>query len=78
MVRELLRHHAPLDAEEQQFKGTPLGWALHGSEHAWHRDAGDYPRTVEVLLLAGAKQSRPVEEMEAPEEVLEVLRRHQG
>jgi ankyrin repeat protein len=78
MVRELLLHHALLDAEEQQFKGTPLGWALHGSEHGWRRDAGDYPHTVEALLLAGAKVPRPVEELEAPEEVLEVIRRHQA
>ena len=78
MVRELLLHHASLDAEEQEFKGTPLGWALYGSEHGWRRDAGDYPRTVEALLVAGAKEPRPVEEIEAPEEVLEVMRRHQG
>jgi hypothetical protein len=28
MVRELLIHHALLEVEEQEFKGTPLGWAL--------------------------------------------------
>jgi ankyrin repeat protein len=78
MVRQLLLHHALLEAEEQQFKGTPLGWALYGSEHGWRRDQGDYPRTVEALLSAGAKVPRPVEEIEAPEEVLEMLRRHQG
>jgi ankyrin repeat protein len=78
MVRELLLHHALLDAEEQQFKGTPLGWALHGSEHGWRRESGDYPQTVEALLSAGAKVPRPVEEIEAPEEVLEVIRRHGG
>ncbi len=78
MVRELLLHHALLEAEEQQFKGTPLGWALYGSEHGWRRDAGDYPHTVEALLSAGAKVPAPVEEMEAPEEVLEVIRRHQA
>ena len=78
MVRALLLHHALLDAEEQQFNGTPLGWALYGSEHGWRRDAGDYPHTVEALLLAGAKVPRPVEELEAPEEVLEVIRRHQA
>jgi hypothetical protein len=78
MVRELLLHHALLDAEEQQFKGTPLGWALYGSEHGWRRDVGDYPHTVEALLSAGAKVPGPVEELEAPEEVLEVIRRHQA
>jgi ankyrin repeat protein len=73
MVRILLDHEAPLEAEERQFKGTPLGWALHGSQHSWHRDKGDYPRAVEALLAAGAKLSRPVEDIEATEEVLDVL-----
>jgi len=78
MVRDLLRHDASLEAEEQEFKGTPLGWALYGSEHGWRRDQGDYPLTVETLLSAGAKTPRPVEELEAPEEVLAVVRRHQA
>jgi ankyrin repeat protein len=78
MVRELLLHNALLDVEEQEFKGTPLGWALYGSRHGWRRDAGDYPHTVEALLLAGGKVPGPVEEIEAPEEVLEVMRRHQA
>jgi ankyrin repeat protein len=78
MVRMLLAHDAPLEAEEQQFKGTPLGWALHGSEHSWHREKGDYPRAVEALLMAGAKLSRPVEDLQATEEVLEVLLQHGG
>ena len=73
MVRMLLAHGAALDAEEQQYKGTPLDWALYGSEHSWRRQEGDYPRTVEILMAAGAKPSRPVEDLEAPEEVLEVL-----
>jgi hypothetical protein len=78
MVGALLDHEAPLDAEDQQFKGTPLGWALHGSQHSWHRDKGDYPRAVEALLAAGAKLSRPVEDIEATEEVLDVLLQHRG
>ena len=45
MVRGLMLHHALLDGEEQQFKGTPLGWALYGSEHGWRRDTGDYPHS---------------------------------
>lgn len=78
MVRGLMLHHALLDGEEQQFKGTPLGWALYGSRHGWRRDTGDYPKAVEALLLAGAKVPGPVEELDAPEEVLEVIRRHQA
>jgi ankyrin repeat protein len=75
-VRALLDHHAPLEAVEEEFKATPLGWALYGSRNGWHRDTGDYPGVVEVLLSAGAKVPRPIEELEAPEEVLEVMRRH--
>ena len=73
MVRILLAHEAPLEAEEQRFNGTPLGWALRGSQHSWHREKGDYPRVVEALLAAGAKLSRPVEDIEATEEVMDVL-----
>lgn len=78
MVRELLLHHALLEVEEQEFKGTPLGWALYGPRQGWRRDAGDYPHTVEALLEAGAKLPGPVDELQAPEEVLEVVRRHQA
>ncbi len=78
MARELIGHQAPLEVEEQQFKGTPLSWALYGSEHGWHRDAGDYPGTVEVLLSAGAKAPGPLDDLHAPEEVLQVMRRHFG
>jgi ankyrin repeat protein len=78
MVRALIAHHAPLDAEEQQFKGTPLGWALYGSEHGWQREKGDYPGTVDVLLSAGAKAPGPIDDLEAPEEVLDVIHKHSG
>jgi ankyrin repeat protein len=78
MARRLIGHRAPLEAEEQQFKGTPLSWALYGSRHGWHRDRGDYPGTVETLLSAGAKVPGPIDDLEAPEEVLQVMRRHCG
>jgi ankyrin repeat protein len=78
MVRVLIDYRAPLEAEEQQFKGTPLSWALYGSEHGWNRDTGDYAATVEALLAAGAKTSGPIDDLEAPEEVLEVMRKHAG
>jgi hypothetical protein len=76
MARALLAHQAPLEAEEAQFRGTPLSWALYGSNHGWHRDQGDYPGTVDVLLAEGAKPPGPIEDLEAPGEVLEVMRRH--
>jgi ankyrin repeat protein len=77
MVRELLRHHAPLEAQENEYKATPLGWTIHGSEHGWHRDKGEYGQTVEALLAAGAKAPK-TDGVEASEEVLAVLRRHSG
>ena len=46
---------APLEVIDADFKSTPLGWAIHGSEHGWHCRTGDYPATVEALLRAGAK-----------------------
>ena len=56
MVREILRFKPPLDDTSNDFDGTPIGWAIHGSEHGWYRGSGDYPRVVELLLSAGAKR----------------------
>ena len=64
-----------LEAREWQFKGTPLDWALYGSEHGWHRETGDYPDTVRALLAAGAKAPVDIENVDAAEEVLAVLRK---
>jgi ankyrin repeat protein len=54
LTRELLRFTPPLEKTDADFQGTPLGWAIHGSEHGWHRETGDYPETVAALLDAGA------------------------
>ena len=75
MVRELLRHYAPLDAQELEFKGTPVGWALYGSKNGWHRATGDYVGSVEALLAAGAKAPQLTDDLEASEEVVAALRR---
>jgi len=55
MTREILRHNPPLEVTDADFQSTPLGWAIHGSEHGWNCQTGDYPGTVELLLKAGAK-----------------------
>jgi ankyrin repeat protein len=55
MAHEILRHNPPLEATDADFNGTPLGWAIHGSEHGWYCRTGDYAGTVEALLNAGAK-----------------------
>src|SRR6185503_6529073 len=55
MAREILRYNPPLERPDADFQGTPLGWAIYGSEHGWYCRTGSYPATVEVLLKAGAK-----------------------
>lgn len=72
MAREILRYNPPLEQVDGDFNGTPLGWAIHGSENGWHCDTGDYPATVEALLSAGAKLS---EQDRGTDAVKAVLRR---
>lgn len=73
MTREILRYHPPLELTDADFKSTPLGWAMHGSEHGWYCESGDYAGTVELLLDAGAKLPAKIGGTDA---VKEVLRRH--
>jgi Ankyrin repeats (3 copies) len=73
MVNVILPFGPPLEVTDGDFNSTPLGWALHGSEHGWYRRVGDYARTVAALLEAGA---RLPERIEGTEAVREVLRRH--
>jgi ankyrin repeat protein len=76
MVREVLRHHPQLELDCQHGI-TALGCALHGSENGWHRDTGDYVATVQALLNAGAKAPKVTADLEASEEVRDVLRRNE-
>ncbi|MGC4075409.1 MAG: ankyrin repeat domain-containing protein [Nibricoccus sp.] len=55
MTREILRYSPPLEQTDRSFNATPLGWAIHGSEHGWYARTGDYPATAELLLAAGAR-----------------------
>jgi hypothetical protein len=73
MVRQILRYHPPLELLDADFHSTPLGWAVHGSEHGWHCRAGDYAATAEALIQAGA---RLPEEIGGSAAVSEVLRRY--
>src|SRR5262249_47822209 len=72
MTNLLLRYRPALELIDADHNGTPLGWAIHGSEHGWDRAAGDYAGTVEALLNAGAKVP---EEIDGSPAVQEVLRR---
>ena len=55
MARLILGFNPPLEAVDDEFDGAPLGWAIHGSQHGWRRETGDYAGTVAALLKAGAK-----------------------
>ena len=72
MVEIILHKNPPLEVIDEDFKATPLGWAIHGSEHGWHRETGDYAATVDALLRAGAK---PPEEVAGSVEVKRALLR---
>ncbi len=54
MTQDILRRKPPLEITDADFHGTPLGWAIHGSEHGWKCGTGNYAATVELLLQAGA------------------------
>ena len=70
LVRLILPHHPPLEDADNEFKGTPLGWAIHGSENGWDRQNGDHAATVEALLDAGAILPKKVEGTETVRAVL--------
>jgi ankyrin repeat protein len=53
MVRVLLEAGAPVNAREDQYGSSPLGWAGHGSANCREAD-DDYCEVVELLIAAGA------------------------
>lgn len=76
MTREILKHNPPLDARGDDFNSPPIGWAIHGSKNGWRHSTGDYAAAVELLLQAGATPPEKIEDIDATEPVLDVLRRH--
>ena len=71
-VRLLLDQKPDIEGRDNDFNSPPIGWALHGSENGWHRETGDYPATVELLLRAGVK---PPDKISGTPEVQAVLKR---
>lgn len=55
MVRLLLPRNPPMGVPDPTYGGPPLGQALYGSLHGWHRDTGDFATTVRLLLEAGER-----------------------
>jgi ankyrin repeat protein len=50
----ILGYGPPLEMEDTDFHGTPLEWAMHGSEHGWDPQSGDYVGVADTLAKAGA------------------------
>ncbi len=73
LVRLILTYNPPIENSDNDYKVTPLNWAMHGSQNGWYREAGDYPATVEALLDAGA---HPPDTLGGTDAVQEVIRRH--
>jgi len=74
MTRTILGFQHPLEVTDADFQGTPLGWAIHGSEHGWYCRTGDYAATVRLLLEAGAR--RPQKTDKGTPVVKEILRQY--
>lgn len=54
MIEMLLAAGADVENRENDYEGSPIGWACHASEHGWGSEFADYPGAVRVLLAAGA------------------------
>ena len=65
MAQVILQYHPPLESTDTDFHATPLGWAIHGSEHGWYCRTGNYAATVEALLQAGATPPAKLEGTDA-------------
>jgi ankyrin repeat protein len=73
VVRLILQRNPPLDDTSNDYQGTPVDWAVHGSESGWDRRNSDYDAALEALLEAGVALPERVGGTEA---VRAMLRRH--
>ena len=56
MLADVLRHNPPIEAQDRQFQGTPMGWLIHGAVNAWRGIATErYGECARLLLDAGAQ-----------------------
>jgi ankyrin repeat protein len=78
MAALLLKHGPPLEDATNEFKGTPLGWAIHGSENGWHCKTGSYGPTVQALLNAGARIPSRINGTAEVQKVIEAHRSKKG
>ena len=76
MLEGVLRHNPPINAQDRQFQGTPMGWLIHGAVNPWRGiSTGRHGECARLLLDAGAQ----VDEASLPtghDAVDHVLREH--
>lgn len=71
-VQTLLAHGVPLDVKDDEYGGTPLGWAIQAT--GWHRNpTGKYFEIVSALFAAGADRGHLREVMDRNEDNAELL-----
>jgi ankyrin repeat protein len=76
MLEDVLRRNPPIDAQDRQFHGTPMGWLIYGALNLWRGiSTGRYGECARLLLDAGAQ----VDEASLPtghDSIDQVLREH--
>jgi ankyrin repeat protein len=55
MMKEVLRHNPPIEAQDRQYQGTPVDWLMHGALNPWGFATGHYGTCAQLLLDAGAR-----------------------
>ena len=60
MIEDALGYSPDLEALDADFKATPVGWAIHASEHGWNSPGADYVGTLKRLFAAGANRPEKI------------------
>jgi hypothetical protein len=55
MMEEVLQYNPPIDAQDPQFHGTPMGWLIHGALNPRGSSTGRHGECAHLLLGAGAR-----------------------
>jgi ankyrin repeat protein len=55
MIEDVLRYNPPIDAQDRQFKGSAMGWLIHGALYPWGSSTGRHGECARLLLGAGAQ-----------------------
>jgi ankyrin repeat protein len=70
MTKLILQFGPPLEATDADYQGTPLDWAIHGSDRGWCAKTGDFVSTAQALLAAGARRPNAIGGSPAVQEAL--------